>query len=111
LWVFGYTVAISNLTDRVITLRTRRWTIIDAHGERHDAGGPGVVGQEPRMEPGETFEYSSYCPLRTAWGTMEGLYTFEVESAVGEVRLDVAQVQIGRFFLVADDADAGAPCE
>jgi ApaG protein len=56
-----------------------------------------VIGAQPELEPGQSFEYSSHCPLQTAWGTMEGSYTFKVES--GEEFL----AEIARFYLVADE--------
>jgi len=57
--------------------------------------GPGVVGQQPDLLPGETFEYSSYCPLDTPWGTMEGVYTMQDEDG------KQFPVRIGRFYLVS----------
>lgn len=97
-YIFAYRVRISNEGDRWVKLMTRYWNIVDADGERHEVSGEGVVGQQPELKPGESFEYSSHCPLETPWGTMEGTYTF--------VRDDGASlpVQIGRFFLISPEA-------
>src|ERR1700761_3681518 len=69
---FGYTIVVANNGDKPVQLVSRHWIIIDAHGRREDVEGPGVVGQTPRLEPGQAFKYQSHCPLRTNWGTMEG---------------------------------------
>lgn len=69
--------------------------IVDGDGERRDVEGPGVVGQFPTLAPGEAFEYSSFCPLQTPWGTMEG--TYEMETLDGTI----VHVAVGRFYLVS----------
>lgn len=93
-YAFGYRVTISNIGERRAKLVERHWIIVDGDGERHETGGPGVVGHTPDLAPGETFTYESFCPLPTEWGTMEGSYTMQREDGV---RFDAA---IGRFFLV-----------
>lgn len=93
--VFGYRMVITNQSDQVVQLLGRHWAIIDADGHRRDVEGEGVVGQQPILEPGESFEYASFCPLPTPWGTMEGSYALHGES--GEFR-----VRIERFYLVAE---------
>ena len=55
-------------------LRNRHWIITDATGRIEEVEGPGVVGEQPRLEPGESFEYTSACPLGTSFGTMHGSY-------------------------------------
>jgi ApaG protein len=95
-YIFGYTIRISNESERAVRVLRRRWTIVDASGHREEVEGEGVVGQQPRLEPGQTFEYQSFCALRTRWGTMEGQY--ELRSDEGEA----LAVPIGRFFLVSD---------
>ena len=99
-FVFGYTIVIANEGDRPAKLLSRHWVIIDAEGRREDVRGPGVVGETPRLEPGQAFKYQSFCPLRTAWGTMEGTYTFRRDD--GE-RLEV---KIGRFYLMMPKQEA-----
>lgn len=71
---WSYTVEISNDTEIAVELRSRLWQITDAQGYREEVRGPGVVGQTPRIEPGETFTYTSGCPLRTPSGIMVGSY-------------------------------------
>jgi ApaG protein len=74
-YFFAYTVEITNMTTERVQLRSRYWRIIDAHGALQEVRGPGVVGKQPVLGPGETFNYTSGCPLTTPSGTMEGLYT------------------------------------
>lgn len=92
-YVFGYTIVVSNNSDRAATLINRHWIIIDAYGRREDVHGPGVVGQTPRLEPGQAFKYQSFCPLRTVWGTMEGEYEMKRDDG------STFTAQIARFFL------------
>lgn len=94
---FAYHVAIVNEGDAPVTLRKRRWRIVDADGGAHDVVGEGVIGQQPTLKPGGRFEYQSYAPLVTSWGTMEGAFTFERQD---HSSFDAA---VGRFFLVAQD--------
>ncbi|MFN7021196.1 MAG: Co2+/Mg2+ efflux protein ApaG [Phycisphaerales bacterium] len=75
-FVFGYRIRITNESDRTVQLLSRHWIIVDADGHRSDVNGEGVVGQQPVLAPGQSFEYSSICPLPTPWGTMEGTYRF-----------------------------------
>ena len=96
-YVFAYHISISNASLRTATLRRRRWVIIDAEGQKHLVEGEGVVGQQPVLEPGDSYEYTSFCPLETRWGTMEGAFT--LESSEGD-RFDI---EVGRFFLVGPE--------
>jgi ApaG protein len=73
-YFFAYTVVIANEGDAAARLVSRHWIISDGHGSIEEVQGPGVVGQTPRLEPGETFEYTSACPLPTPRGTMHGTY-------------------------------------
>ena len=92
-FLFGYRIVIVNEGSVTATLRTRHWKIIDAAGTIEEVHGEGVVGQQPRLAPGEGFKYTSCCPLTTQWGTMEGHYEFETESG------EKLPVKIGRFYL------------
>ena len=92
-FVFAYKVVITNESSRRVKLVSRRWVIINADGDREDVEGPGVVGYTPELEPGESFEYTSFCPLNTGWGTMEGSYSMVAENGE-EFNVDVA-----RFYL------------
>ncbi|MFD1695131.1 Co2+/Mg2+ efflux protein ApaG [Roseibium aestuarii] len=78
-YVWAYMVEIRNDTDTPVQLRSRHWTIVDALGRKEEVEGPGVVGEEPVIEPGDTYEYSSGCPLKTSSGIMSGTYRMERE--------------------------------
>jgi len=73
-WVFEYTVRITNQGLETVQLISRHWIITDAEGQIHEVQGEGVVGEQPVLAPGESFKYSSWCPLRTPVGTMRGTY-------------------------------------
>jgi ApaG protein len=73
-YVFAYTITISNEGARTAQLRTRHWIITDARGEIEEVRGDGVVGEQPRLGPGQTFQYTSGCVLQTPIGTMHGSY-------------------------------------
>lgn len=98
-FVFSYRVRITNLGEASVCLRSRRWIIVDADGQRHEVIGEGVVGQQPRLDPGMVFEYESFCPLPTPWGTMEGFFSMEFRHGEAEVRIE--EVRIERFYLAA----------
>lgn len=96
-WLFAYRIRIANEGPAAAQLQSRRWVIVDAHGAREEVKGPGVVGQQPRLEPGQSFEYTSFCPLRTSWGTMEGSYHFKTDAGAA------LEVAVARFYLVCPD--------
>jgi ApaG protein len=73
-WFFSYRIRISNTGADVVQLLSRHWVITDAGGKVEEVKGPGVVGEKPVLKPGESFEYTSFCPLGTPFGTMEGSY-------------------------------------
>jgi ApaG protein len=73
-WLFTYTVTIRNEGAAPAQLRSRRWVITDGGGQREVVEGDGVVGRQPRLEPGEAFEYTSFCVLPTSHGSMRGTY-------------------------------------
>ena len=93
-YVYGYRITLSNEGDRPAELVSRHWVIVDSEGSREDVKGSGVVGEHPRLLPGESYSYVSKCPLPTQWGTMEGSYMFRRDDG------ERFRVQIGRFFLV-----------
>jgi ApaG protein len=97
-WVFVYRVVILNQSERSMKLLSRHWIIRDANGERRDVRGPGVVGEQPELQPGASYEYRSSCPLTTPWGTMEGSYRCTWEDG------SQFDVRIGRFFLAQNTA-------
>ena len=81
-WVFQYTVRITNQGSDTVQLISRHWIITDATGHTQEVKGPGVVGDQPVLEPGESFKYSSWCPLQTPVGMMHG--TYQMVTAGGE---------------------------
>jgi ApaG protein len=78
-WMYAYHVTITNLGTATVQLRTRHWIITNAMGQVEHVKGPGVVGEQPTLEPGEAFEYTSGCPMDTSMGTMHGSYQMEAE--------------------------------
>jgi len=73
-YFFVYRILIANEGDQPAQLISRHWIITDAEGRVEEVKGPGVVGEQPLLAPGQSFEYTSGCPLPTAFGTMEGTY-------------------------------------
>src|ERR1700722_4942691 len=73
-WVFQYTVRITNEGDDTVQLLSRHWIITDAVDHVEEVKGPGVIGEQPVLAPGESFKYSSWCPLKTPSGMMRGTY-------------------------------------
>jgi ApaG protein len=71
-WLFAYHVTIRNEGDETVQLLSRHWVITDGEGHVEEVRGPGVVGYQPVLEPGEEFQYTSACPLGTPVGTMHG---------------------------------------
>lgn len=95
-FLFTYKISIFNEGDAWAKLKSRHWIIIDSDGKREDVYGPGVVGEEPELEPGEEYTYSSFCPLNTNFGTMEG--TFSMVRRDGES----FEARIARFYLTTN---------
>jgi ApaG protein len=73
-WFFLYTIRITNEGPETVQLLSRHWIITNAMGEVKEVQGPGVIGKKPMLEPGESFEYTSGCPLTTPFGSMRGTY-------------------------------------
>ena len=73
-WFWAYTVLIANHSDQTVQLESRYWRITNAIGEVQEVAGPGVIGEQPMLEPGDSFQYTSGCPLNTSSGTMVGHY-------------------------------------
>ena len=78
-WFFLYTVEIANDGEETVQLISRHWVITDATGKVEEVRGPGVVGEQPVLEPGTAFEYTSGCPLATPFGSMQGSYQMIAE--------------------------------
>ena len=80
-YFFAYRIRISNEGDETVQLVSREWIITDADGRVEQVKGPGVVGEQPVLSPGQAFEYTSFCPLHTPIGSMHG--TYQMVSAGG----------------------------
>ncbi len=87
-WFFSYRIRIANGGRETVQLLARHWVITDAEGRVEEVRGPGVVGQQPVLRAGESFEYTSFCPLATPFGTMEGSY----EMATADGRRFLARI-------------------
>lgn len=79
-YVFAYTITISNGREAAARLLNRHWIIADGNGQEHEVKGPGVIGEQPRLEPGQSFRYTSGAVLETEVGSMRGSYEFEDDS-------------------------------
>tara|TARA_B100000686_G_C16584607_1_gene860033 strand:- start:289 stop:765 length:477 start_codon:yes stop_codon:yes gene_type:complete len=97
-FLFSYRVMIENRSSAVVRLISRYWHITDGVGNSEDIYGPGVVGKKPILEPGTSFEYTSFCPLKTPMGHMEGSYRMvdeegkESDVTIPKFRLLASQV-------------------
>lgn len=98
-WFFSYTIQIGNEGDRPVRLLTRHWIITDANGEVQEVRGPGVVGQQPVLPPGQSFEYTSFCPLSTPFGTMHGTYRMVADGGE-EFDAEIAPFALGEPFSI-----------
>ena len=88
-WVFEYTVRITNQGAETVQLVSRHWIITDALDHTEEVIGPGVVGAQPVLAPGESFKYSSWCPLKTPTGLMRGTYQM-VRADGGKFDIEIA---------------------
>ena len=94
-WVWAYQIEIVNLSGVSVQLMARRWVITDARGHVEEVRGPGVIGEQPTIQPGESYSYASGCPLGTASGSMVGGYAMtdstgrSFEAAIPAFSLDV----------------------
>lgn len=92
---FAYKVTIKNVGSTMAQLMSRHWIITDAMGHIEEFNGPGVVGLQPKIMGGQSFDYDSACPLRTSSGTMKGSYHFINENG------ESFTVEIPEFYLIA----------
>ena len=74
-YFWAYTIEITNRGPATVQLKTRHWRITDAHGKLQEVRGAGVVGDQPELNPGDSYQYTSGCPLSTPSGIMVGHYT------------------------------------
>jgi ApaG protein len=87
-YVWAYTIDILNEGSETVQLRTRHWRITDATGRTEEVRGPGVIGKTPVLEPGESFRYTSGCPLSTPSGIMVGSYQMTTEDG-GRIEVSI----------------------
>src|SRR5690349_19889849 len=88
-WFYSYTIEIANQGAQPVQLLSRHWVITDGTGKVDEVRGPGVVGQSPVIDPGAAFVYTSFCPLTTPLGSMEGSYTMRRDDGtLFEARID-----------------------
>ena len=92
-WFFHYTVRITNEGDETVKLISRHWIITQADGHVEEVRGSGVVGEQPVLAPGESFQYTSGCPLKTSSGNMRGTYQMVTDDGNG------FEVEIATFSL------------
>ena len=81
-WLFSYNVCITNVGHQVVQLLSRHWVVTHGTGKVEEVRGAGVVGEQPVLEPGEHFEYTSFCQLESSMGAMHG--TYQMETGSGE---------------------------
>ncbi len=96
-YFFSYRVKIINNSEVIVRLLSRYWHIKDAKGQSEDIHGPGVIGQTPSILPKEFFEYTSFCPLQTPIGFMQGSYRMVLENG------EQFEAEIPQFKLVAHE--------
>lgn len=96
-YFWAYTVEIANEGGETVQLLTRHWVITDGHGHTEEVRGPGVVGEQPVLEPGESFTYTSGCPLTTPSGIMVGSYQMQTDGG------ELFDVEIPAFSLDLPD--------
>lgn len=92
-YVWGYRVVIANHSEITVRLLTRYWHITDESGLVDEVSGPGVIGEQPVLEPGDTYQYTSGCPLETPSGVMYGHYSMESDEG------EIFKVEIPAFSL------------
>jgi ApaG protein len=97
-YVFGYTIKVTNTGEVAAQLISRHWLITDSNHRVEEVRGIGVIGQQPTLQPGESFEYTSGCPLATPVGTMRGEYQMlatdgtKFDASIPEFTLSVPRI-------------------
>ena len=98
-WFFRYTVTIANEGSETVQLLSRHWIITDGDGGVEEVRGEGVVGEQPILDPGQSFEYTSGCPLPTAYGYMKG--TYEMVARGGQTfSAEIADFELSEPYVV-----------
>jgi ApaG protein len=96
-FIYSYQVTIENLSNDTVKLLSRHWHIVDSIQVRREVNGEGVIGQQPELQPGDTFQYMSWCPLHSPIGKMYGTYTF-----INLNEKKTFEATIPEFLLVSD---------
>ena len=99
-WYFTYTVRIANEGTEAVQLVSRHWIITNGSNEIEEVKGPGVVGHQPTLAPGQAFEYTSGCPLRTPFGSMRGSYQMTVLGSGTEFDAEIAEFVLSEPYTV-----------
>lgn len=98
-WFYAYTVQISNEGAETVKLISRHWIITDANGEVQEVRGEGVVGEQPVLAPGQSFQYTSACPLNTSFGTMHGSYQMVIQTG-GDFEVEIAPFSLTQPYTI-----------
>ena len=98
-WFYAYTVKIHNEGAETVKLLSRHWIITDANGQVQEVRGDGVVGEQPVLGPGESFQYTSACPLNTSFGTMHGSYQM-VKQNGGDFDVEIAPFSLTQPYTI-----------
>lgn len=107
-YLFAYEITVSNENPEAVQLLHRHWTITDALGRVEEVKGPGVIGKQPRLKPGESFTYDSFCPLPTPFGSMRGVFKMMRDNGA------IFEVEVPLFSLVqkeTKDQDGGGTAD
>lgn len=94
--VFSYSIKIENFSEEIVQLKRRHWYITDGDSNNRDVEGEGVIGKQPILHPGQSFEYQSWCPIASEYGAMSGYYTFMTSNN------EIFEVDIPQFILMPD---------
>lgn len=98
-WFYAYTVQILNEGPETVKLLGRHWIITDANGQVQEVRGEGVVGEQPVLAPGESFQYTSACPLNTSFGTMHGTYQMIMQNG-GDFEVEIAPFSLTQPYTI-----------
>jgi ApaG protein len=98
IFFFAYKIKITNKSSTPVQLMSRHWIVTDSMGQVEEVRGAGVVGQQPRIMPGQSFEYDSACPISTTSGSMRGSYQMLSEDG------NSFDIEIPEFYLIAPSA-------
>lgn len=97
-YFFSYKVKLKNHGSETVQLMSRHWVITDAFGRTEEVRGPGVVGLQPKIQPGQSFEYESACPLSTSTGSMKGTYSMVTDNG------NNFEIDIPEFYLICPNS-------